>query len=51
MEIYWKTPVDQGTNKVLFQLQYGVYIINRNAASVTLMCRFRINTIKAYNNF
>ena len=38
-------------NKVLFQRQYGVYIINRIAASVILKCRFRIDSIKAYNSF
>ena len=38
-------------NKVLFQRQYGVNIINRNAASVTIKCRFQIDSIEAYNSF
>ena len=36
---------------VLFQRECGVYILNRNAASVTLKCRFRINSIKAYKHW
>ena len=31
-------------NRVIFQRQCGVYIIDRNAASLTLKCRFRINS-------
>ena len=46
-----KTPLTKEQNEVLFQRQYGVYLINRNAASVTLKCRFRINSIEAYNSF
>ena len=38
-------------NRVICQRQYGFYTIDRNAASLTLKCRFRIDSIKAYNSF
>ena len=48
---YTKTHLTKERNKVLFQHQYGVNIINRNAASVTFKCRFRIDSTEAYNSF
>ena len=32
-------------NRVICQRQYGFYTIDRNAASLTLKCRFRINSL------